>query len=172
MVFLVGVAIALDDVDPDARRWFVIALVLSLIGDVLLMFDRFVLGLFAFLLGHIGYVAGFVARDVDVLPLAVGVAIAVLAGAVVGGRIVTAARTGSEPDLARPVSAYVLVISVMVATAVGTTVPTAIAGASLFYVSDALIAWNRFVRKLRWAPVAIMVTYHGAQALLVTSLAA
>ena len=29
--------------------------------------------------------------------------------------------------------------------------------------SDALIAWNRFVRRLAWAPVVIMVTYHLGQ---------
>jgi uncharacterized membrane protein YhhN len=48
--------------------------------------------------------------------------------------------------------------------------PLALAGAVLFYGSDSLIAWNRFVRPLAWAPVAIMVTYHAAQALLTLSL--
>jgi hypothetical protein len=43
-------------------------------------------------------------------------------------------------------------------------------GASLFFASDSLIAWNRFVRPRAWAPVAIMVTYHLGQAGLVTSL--
>jgi len=40
------------------------------------------------------------------------------------------------------------------------------------FVSDSLIAENRFVRPLPWAPVAIIVTYHIAQAGLVWSLAA
>jgi uncharacterized membrane protein YhhN len=65
------------------------------------------------------------------------------------------------------VAAYILVISVMVTMAIGTGDARAIVGASLFYVSDALIAWNRFVRPLAFAPVAIMVTYHLAQAGLV-----
>ena len=47
---------------------------------------------------------------------------------------------------------------------------SAIVGAGLFYVSDALIAWNRFVAETRHGRVAIMVTYHLAQVGLVLSL--
>jgi hypothetical protein len=36
--------------------------------------------------------------------------------------------------------------------------------------SDSLIAWNRFVKPLSWAPVVIMVTYHMGQTGLVLSL--
>ena len=43
-------------------------------------------------------------------------------------------------------------------------------GAGLFYVSDALIAWNRFVRETPHAHVSIMVTYHLAQVASVLSL--
>ena len=49
---------------------------------------------------------------------------------------------------------------------------TATIGAVLFMTSDALIGWRRFVRELAWMPVAVIVTYHLAQALLVTSLVA
>jgi uncharacterized membrane protein YhhN len=44
-------------------------------------------------------------------------------------------------------------------------------GAVLFYASDALIAWNRFVQPRPWMPLAIIVTYHVGQAALVLSLA-
>jgi uncharacterized membrane protein YhhN len=80
-------------------------------------------------------------------------------------------RAGDEPELAGPVVAYMLVISAMVATAVGTGHAAAIAGAASFYASDALIAWNRFLRATRHARVVIMVTYHLAQVGLVLSLA-
>ena len=46
------------------------------------------------------------------------------------------------------------------------------AGALLFYVSDATLGWNRFVAPSRGAQVAVMVTYHLAQAGLVLSLLA
>jgi uncharacterized membrane protein YhhN len=63
------------------------------------------------------------------------------------------------------------VISLMVASAIGTGHLLAVAGAASFYASDALIAWNRFVRGTAHAGVAIMVTYHLAQMGLVLSLA-
>ena len=70
-----------------------------------------------------------------------------------------------------PVIAYMTVISLIVASAIGTGEGLAIGGAGLFYCSDTLIAWNRFVRPRRWFPLAIIVTYHAGQAGLVLSLA-
>ncbi len=72
--------------------------------------------------------------------------------------------------VSKPVSAYIAIISVMVASAIATRNVVAIAGAAIFMASDTLIAWNRFVRPLAWAPVTIMVTYHLAQTALVLSL--
>jgi len=62
------------------------------------------------------------------------------------------------------------VISAMLATALATGNVLAAAGAVLFVASDSMIAWDRFVRRFAWAPVAIMVTYHLGQAGLVASL--
>ena len=45
-----------------------------------------------------------------------------------------------------------------------------VAGAGLFFVSDALIAETRFVRPRPWGPLAVIVTYHLALAGLVFSL--
>ena len=57
---LIGVALALDPAHGDVRAWFVLALALSLAGDIFLMLpsDRFVAGLAAFLLAHVAYVIG------------------------------------------------------------------------------------------------------------------
>jgi uncharacterized membrane protein YhhN len=62
------------------------------------------------------------------------------------------------------------VISVMLATALATGNVLAGLGAALFVASDAMIAWNRFVRPFRAADLGIMVTYHLGQAGLVLSL--
>src|SRR4029077_2480661 len=61
MVALIGVALALHPTVAGRRDWFVVALALSMLGDVFLMLPRdlFVAGLAAFLLGHIAYVVGF-----------------------------------------------------------------------------------------------------------------
>src|SRR5262249_38270351 len=68
------------------------------------------------------------------------------------------------------VTLYITVISAMLATALASGNVLAAIGAALFVASDSMIAWDRFVHRLAWAPVAIMVTYHLGQAGLVASL--
>jgi uncharacterized membrane protein YhhN len=150
----------------------VAALVLSLVGDVFLMLpqDLFVPGLASFLLGHIAYVVGFFRDDMSVSRLGFGLVIVALAITVIGVPILRAVRAGDEPELATPVLAYMLVISLMVACAIGVGSPWAIGGAALFYASDSLIAWNRFVGPTRKGRLAIISTYHLAQLGLVLSL--
>ena len=166
-ILLVGVAAMLIPEDETRRLWFLLALVLSLAGDVFLMLPRnlFVAGLASFLLGHVAYVAGFGLGEA--WPWILGVA---MVAAAVGTPILRAVLARGERELVGPVVAYMAVISVMVACAVGTGDPVAAVGAALFMLSDSLIAWNRFVAPLAWAPVTIMVTYHLAQAGLVLSL--
>lgn len=172
MLLLIAAALVLDPADGNARAWLVAALVLSTLGDVFLLRDdatSFQLGLGSFLLAHVAYVVGFVVEGTHGPGLAVGAVAAVAIVATLGRRVVGAARRGDEPALAPPVGVYVLVISTMVATAVGTHDPRAVAGAALFASSDSLIAWERFVRKRHWVPFVIILTYHLAQALLVIS---
>jgi uncharacterized membrane protein YhhN len=172
LVALIATALVLTPV-PDAgvrRDWFVAALVCSLVGDVLLMVptDLFVAGLAAFLVGHLCYVAGFWAHGPGGVAFAVAAGIVVVVVAPVGRSILGALRT--QRALAVPVALYMVVISVMLATALATGNVLAGAGAVLFVSSDAMIAWNRFVRPFRAADLGIMVTYHLGQAGLVLSL--
>ena len=171
LVALIVVAVAIEPTDDVVRWWFVTALVASLAGDVFLLADRFfVHGLAAFLIAHLLYVVGFVAADewrwervaVAAVPVAVLVATA-------GWRIVGAAAT-SAPSLRMPVVAYLAAISAMMLAAAAAGNGWAIAGAALFVASDTILGWNRFVRSASWMSPAIMVTYHLAQAALVTSL--
>jgi uncharacterized membrane protein YhhN len=172
MVALVGVAVALHPAHADRRVWFVAALVLSLLGDVFLMLptDLFVAGLASFLLAHIAYVVGFRIDGASAAAWAVAAVCVLAVDAVVGRPVLTAVRR-RHPDLMVPVVAYMLVISAMVSAAVATAVALAVAGAVLFFVSDTLIAWNRFVGSRAWMPLAIIVTYHVGQTGLVLSLA-
>jgi hypothetical protein len=57
----------------------------------------------------------------------------------------------------------------MVASAAAAGNAWAVAGALLFLTSDTMLGWRQFVSKRPWMPVAIMVTYHLAQAGLVIS---
>jgi uncharacterized membrane protein YhhN len=168
MVVLVAIAARVHEHGHHRRPWFVAALALSLLGDVFLMLprDRFVPGLASFLLAHVAYIVGLWVEGVSTARLLAGVEFVVLVGALVAPRIVRA----TPAKLRGPVLAYMVVISVMVASAVGTGNWLAMVGALLFYASDATIAWNRFVAGKPWAPVFIMVTYHLAQVALVASL--
>jgi uncharacterized membrane protein YhhN len=133
--------------------------------------DAFVPGLAAFLLAHVAYIVGFAVAGLAAGWAVVGVALVLVAASSLGRRIVLAVAKGRSRELVVPVSAYMTVISVMVVLAFASAEPFAIAGALLFYSSDALIAWDRFVAPKTWARPAIMVTYHLAQAGLVLSLA-
>jgi uncharacterized membrane protein YhhN len=172
MLLLIGVALTIEPVEGATRTLFVLALVFSLLGDVFLMLPRnlFVAGLSAFLIGHVLYIAGLQVRGQTGTWFLAGLVVVVVAVLAVGVRILRAVRTGDDPAMAGPVSAYLVVISFMVASAFGTRNAFAIAGAGLFYASDALLAWNRFVAEKHWAGPAIMMTYHLGQVGLVLSL--
>jgi uncharacterized membrane protein YhhN len=172
MVVLLVVAARLDAEPAGARGWFLAALALSLAGDVFLMLPPngwFVPGLGSFLLAHVCFMAGFAVMGLSAPVVLAGLALVAVSSLTLGGRVLRALGPSS---LRVPVVAYMTVISVMVACALGTFRGLAVLGAALFYVSDALIAWNRFVQPMRHGKLAIIVTYHLAQFALVASLAA
>jgi uncharacterized membrane protein YhhN len=172
-VGLIATAVVLEPVDDAARVLFVVALVLSLVGDVALMLpnrDRlFPVGLGAFLLAHLVYIPGLWLLGVSSSGLLAGLVLVLASVAIVGRQVVVAVRR-DQPALAVPVAVYLTVISAMVVSAWGTWLPLAILGAVTFYASDAILARNEFVAPRRWAGPAVMVTYHVGQALLVLSL--
>jgi uncharacterized membrane protein YhhN len=173
LALLTGAALALHPVDDARRTAFVVALLLSLAGDVFLMLpvDLFAGGLASFLLGHVAYAVGLRAyapsSNLAMALAAVGVgAVALL----LGTRVVAGVRRQGHGELVGPVLAYVVVLSAMVVLALARLEPLAALGAALFMGSDAVLSWNRFVQPLRRGPLAVIVTYHLAQALLVLSL--
>ena len=170
---LVVAAAALDPAaGADARqRWFVAALVFSLVGDVLLMLprDRFVGGLSAFFVAHCCYVVGFWSRGPALVPMLIAGAVTAGVIGLLGRKILGAVRD-QDRSLVGPVGAYMVVIGVMLATALAVGNPLAAVGAGLFVTSDSMIAWDRFVARVPGASFLIMVTYHLGQAGLVVSL--
>jgi uncharacterized membrane protein YhhN len=172
LVALVATAVALTPAhDAGARRdWFVAGLVCSLAGHVLLMLpsERFVAGLAAFLVGHLCYVTGFWTHGPSAIVFVIALTAVGVVVAPVGYRILSALQVHRR--LRGPVALYMMVISVMLATALAAGNAWAGAGAALFATSDGMIAWNRFVRPFGAADVGIMVTYHLGQAGLVLSL--
>jgi uncharacterized membrane protein YhhN len=172
LVALIGVALTLDPAHGDVRAWFVVALALSLAGDVFLMLpsDRFVAGLASFLLAHVAYVIGLTRHGGSVGELLVAAIPVVIVTGLLGARFLRAARAQGHDELAGPLVAYMAVIAAMVTCALASGNALAAVGAVLFMASDALIAETRFVEARRWAPIVIMVTYHLGQAGLTLSL--
>jgi uncharacterized membrane protein YhhN len=151
---------------PNASWYLIAALGLSLLGDVYLMLpvDLFAAGLGAFLLAHIGYIADF---EVTLPSRAIWFVLVAAASAPLAWRIL---RAVPALPIRIAVGLYMAVISLMVGSAIASWQWPAVIGALLFFVSDALIALNRFVAQFRWARLAIIVTYHLGQFGLVTAL--
>ena len=171
MVALIAVAATLDPSSDVARVMLIIGLVLSMVGDVCLMVptDLFVAGLGAFLLAHVVYVIALISLGVSVGGLLIGMVLMAALAVVVGRRIVQGAAR-SDSALAGPVAAYIAVISVMVATAIGTGRFFAVVGAVLFATSDSVLGWTRFLSDFSRSRLIVMVTYHLGQIGLVLAL--
>ncbi len=171
MLFLATVAIEPDD--PAVQTAFLIAIVFSLGGDVFLMLpqDRFVFGLASFLCGHIAYVVGMAIDGIDPAPAAAATVFVLVMLATLGRTILAAVKRSNTPEFATPVVGYILVISTMVVAAAGIGRPIALVGALLFYASDAMIAWTRFIRDIEHGRVLVMITYHLGQIGICLSLA-
>jgi uncharacterized membrane protein YhhN len=173
MVGLLSVALLAGATDSTAGRWLVLALLLGLVGDVFLLEDapnRFVGGLAAFLVGHLAYVASFVTVGLDRPVLGWPGAAVLLVALVVGRRILPGAVADGGVGLAAAVAVYMAVIGAMAVTGWATGRPLVGLGASLFVVSDTVLAMGKFVQPRRWTSVVVMVTYHLAQALIVAGL--
>jgi uncharacterized membrane protein YhhN len=171
LLALIVVAVAIQPENGAQRAVFVAALVLSLAGDVFLMLPRdlFVAGLASFLLAHLAYIVGFAIGGLTAGLVIAGLAVVAIAAGMVGIPIVRNVAS-KHRRLIVPVVTYMTAISAMVVLSLGSGEPLAIVGALLFYCSDSLIAWDRFVTSLSWGRPAIMSTYHLAQAALVLSL--
>jgi uncharacterized membrane protein YhhN len=171
MALLVVMALLIDPSSASIRAWFVIALVFSLAGDIFLILNRdlFVVGLGSFLVAHIAYIVGLGLSGIRVTVALIALWGAVIAVLVIGRRIQRSAAR-ADRRLAGPVAVYIAVISVMFVSAAGAANLFAFVGATLFYASDAILGWDRFVSPITNGRLLTMMTYHGAQALLVSAL--
>jgi uncharacterized membrane protein YhhN len=173
MVLLIVAALLLRPASQGERAFFVVALVLGLAGDVFLMLpDRFLIpGIAAFLLGHLAYVVGFRFAGFNVAGLIVGLVIAAVTAGLLLRRILSALEQSGRTSLRNPVLAYAIVISLMTVSATASGHLVAAAGGLLFFFSDVIFAWYRFVKPVPWGQPVNIVMYQAGQALLVLSLA-
>ena len=157
---------------PSYKTFILLGLGLSLIGDVFMMLrrKRFEAGLAAFLGAHIFYILAF--RS-DMLPR---FAVQPLFPLVLVAALILRTLLPRLGKMKYPVLLYMLVITVMAGLAAGRYIQwggpktlAAFAGALLFMASDAVLAFDRFVRPVRRAQVLILGTYFVAQTLIALS---
>lgn len=157
------------------KKWMILALTFSWLGDVLLMFENsdsnfFIFGLIAFLLAHIFYIILFDQIRVkenfkqSLLPL---IPIAVYYFVLIS---VLQPKLGS---MQKPVRIYGLVISIMLSFAIDlwrlkdkAIAGLIILGALFFISSDSILAINKFYKQFDYAGIAVMSTYCIAQLLI------
>jgi len=173
MVLLIAAALLLRPASQGERALFVVALVLGLAGDVFLMLpdDFLIPGIAAFLAGHLAYAAGFRFAGFAVVGLVAGLIIVAVTAGLYLRRVLTAVESGGRAHLRNPVIAYAVVISLMTVSATASGNLVAAAGGLLFFFSDVIFAWYRFVKPVRWGQPVNIVMYQAGQALLVLSLA-
>jgi uncharacterized membrane protein YhhN len=156
--------------------WFGLGILFSLLGDVLLMIsvDRmFIFGLGAFLLAHVFYIMGFqeqfTTASAGSLLLIV---ILTVSGVRVMRRIVGSIRAKGQNRLVMPVIVYSSVITIMLFAAMTTIFDPAWTtraafltslGAFLFYASDIVLAWNKFVTPIKNGRLINIALYHLGQ---------
>jgi uncharacterized membrane protein YhhN len=153
-----------------------------LVGDIFLMLRGkrfFLLGLVAFLLAHVCYVIGFNPTMPPWPSFAILIPVAGIGG-LLFRELAQGLRRRGEGKMLAPVAIYSAVLSGMLFSAwatlfrpewTGLRQGLAIGGASLFFVSDAMLAWDRFVASFPLARLWIHVTYHLGQIALAASIA-
>lgn len=171
----VGVAWSGGATESTYGWWILAALVLSWLGDVLLIYSdsppAFRAGLFSFLLGHLAFALGFISRG-QALAYTV-VAVVVLSGVLIPVLRWLGPKLADEMRV--PVYLYMVVISLMVALALGTHAShpglSICVGALMFYFSDLAVARDRFVNPGFVNRLWGLPLYYGAQLLLASTVA-
>ncbi len=164
---------------PAMQRWVRAGLVLSLAGDVFLMWpEGFLPGLVSFLLAHLAYIAAFT-RNARFAARPIAFAVYAL----IGAALLSQLWPGVPPTLRVPVLAYVVCLAAMAAQAgvlwlaargseAEPLARSAALGGLLFMTSDTLLAFNKFGAPVPLASLWILATYWLAQGLIARSLRA
>ncbi|WP_144527278.1 lysoplasmalogenase [Peribacillus simplex] len=150
------------------QSFILLGLFFCMLGDGLLIW--FVIGLCAFLIGHLFYISAFFRlwtfswlRFATILPISIY-------STWIGREIVRSLIDKGEHDLIIPVICYVTVISLMGWAAFMTGNAAAIIGGVLFVISDSILSWNKFIDDVAYSGPLIMLTYYAAQFCIANSI--
>ena len=160
--------------------WFGLGLLFSLLGDVALLSlseKMFLAGLVLFLFTHICYLFGFRQQLFAPSAWSLVLVFVILLNAVrLLRRIVGSMRARGLNRLVYPVIVYGLVISLMLFAAMSTLSDQewdmgaaffVSVGAFLFWLSDLMLTWNKFVSPLKVGRLTAVAAYHVGQISLI-----
>lgn len=151
--------------EGTSARLVAVGLALSAVGDIVLEepIALFVPGLVAFLLGHVAYIAAFIAESKQVMPSRAIVP-------VVYGIAALAVLAPGLDDMALPVAIYIVVICAMLwrswvwaSSSPSQASRLALLGAALFVASDTVLAINRFHTSVPASDYVIILLYWAGQ---------
>jgi uncharacterized membrane protein YhhN len=151
---------------PETRRWIVAGLVLSLVGDIALLwpYQGFLLWLAAFFIAHLCYLRAFTRRHRLAAPIQPFVVYLLGASLTLGLMWTELPVTLRWPVLAHAVCLVAMAAQAAVIWRAGQVRGDMLAlGGALFVVSEALLAINRFIAPVPLASLAILGTYWAAQ---------
>lgn len=173
MLLIILIAARAKNSVSEFYRYAILAgLVCSLAGDIFLMLprERFIAGLFSFLLAHLFYIAAFMYEGTHASGLLYALPFLVY------GAVMLRVLMPGLGSMKTPVIIYMLVIILMAWSALNRWLQTgqegsalAFTGALLFVISDSILALNRFKRRFPSAQLYIMSTYFMAQWLIALS---
>ncbi|NVJ65434.1 MAG: lysoplasmalogenase [Gammaproteobacteria bacterium] len=172
MLLIIGLLLLKADLEVSYNQWILLGLVFSLVGDIFLMLrpQKFIAGLVSFLVAHLCYVyafyQGLIGNDISWLA-AVLLPIGIIYLAILWKHL---------GKYLWPVVAYFMAIGAMLFFAsalflveMSLMTKLALLGAILFAISDAILAWRKFVKPLKYGQFYVMATYFSAQTLLTLS---
>ncbi|WP_417872053.1 lysoplasmalogenase, partial [Winogradskyella sp.] len=163
-----------EGVSKSIKRITLLALVFSLLGDILLMFVEqsphfFTIGLVAFLTAHIMYILAFLKHRNKQKPI-IGFIVFLL---IYASGLFYLLKDGLG-DMLIPVIVYMIVILSMATSAFlrkgmvnNLSYNLVFSGAIFFMISDSILALNKFYEPLPFSNISIMLTYALAQFLIV-----
>ena len=159
--------------------WFAAGLAFSLLGDVFLLLPRnyFLAGLASFLVAHLAYIITFSQTSPPLTAPTLILSLVVVAWASFYYTRIRKglAKTMGARRLPLAILLYSLVITWMLLSALltlfrpGWRLLAAVliaVGGLLFFISDSILAYDRFVRPLRRARLLVIITYHLGQTAL------
>jgi uncharacterized membrane protein YhhN len=165
MVWVIALALQGGATSP----WLFAALLLSLLGDVALMWPArwFLVGLFAFLLAHIAYIVLFTQSQQLTWHW---LAVPLIAFALLYWTLLARYKPRLMPAIVVYTAALLLMVFSGAQLAFARHSMMLLAGLLLFAFSDAVLGWNKFAYPIARAQTLILGSYFAAQTLIVMAL--